>query len=92
MPVYEAVRRYIFSQTYQLFHINGLTYSFLYNMAKELYQKQVVMFVGGGSKGSDPIVLRKGGKKYRGFMTGKTDSNGRYLLLIHLTEIDLENY
>lgn len=91
MPVYEAVRRYIFSQTYQLFHINGLTYSFLYNMAKELYQKQVVMFVGGGSKGSDPIVLRKGGKKYRGFMSGDIFLKG-YKLLIHLTDIDLEDY
>lgn len=28
IPVYEAMRRYIFTHTYQLFHTNGLTYSF----------------------------------------------------------------
>ena len=92
IPIYEALRRYVFVHTYQLFHTNGLTYSFLYEMAKELEEKKLAMFIGAGASGTDPIVLMKGGKKYRGFMTGKTDSNGRYLLLIHLTEIDLENY
>ena len=61
-------------------------------MAKELEEKKLAMFVGAGAQGTDPIVLIKGGKKYRGFMTGQTEKEGRYKLLIHLTEIDLENY
>jgi hypothetical protein len=93
IPVYEAVRRYVFCHTYQLFHTNGLTYSFLFELAKKLHDKREMMFIGGGSGGTDPIVLMKGGKKYRGFMSGKIGySNTTYQLLIHLTEIDLEDY
>ena len=92
ISLYEALRRYVFAHTYQLFHTNGLTYSFLYEMAKELDEKKIAMFIGGGPKGTDPIVLMKGGKKYRGFMTGELKTQGRYKLLIHLTEIDLEDY
>ena len=92
IPVYEALRRYIFVHTYQLFHTNGLTYSFLYDMAKELSEKKIAMFVGAGAGGTEPIVLMKGGKKYRGFMTGQIETEGRYKLLIHLTEIDLEDF
>lgn len=93
IPVYEAMRRYIFTHTYQLFHTNGLTYSFLFDMAKQLFEKKEMMFIGGGAGGSDPIVLMKGGKKYRGFMSGEIGySNTTYRLLIHLTDIDLEDY
>lgn len=92
IPVYEALRRYVFVHTYQLFHTNGLTYSFLYEMAKELSEKKIAMFIGAGIGGTEPIVLMKGGKKYRGFMTGEIESEGRYKLLIHLTEIDLEDF
>ena len=93
IPVYEAMRRYIFTHTYQLFHTNGLTYSFLFDLAKQLHEKKEMMFIGGGAGGSDPIVLMKGGKKYRGFMSGAIAyNNTSYLLLIHLTDIDLEDY
>lgn len=93
IPVYEAMRRYIFTHTYQLFHTNGLTYSFLFDMAKQLFEKKEMMFIGGGAGGSDPIVLMKGGKKYRGFMSGEIGyNNTSYKLLIHLTDIDLEDY
>ena len=52
-----------------------------------------MMFIGGGAGGSDPIVLMKGGKKYRGFMSGEIAyDNTSYQLLIHLTDIDLEDY
>ena len=93
IPIYEAMRRYIFCHTYQLFHTNGLTYSFLFELAKKLYDKKEMMFIGGGAYGSDPIVLMKGGKKYRGFMSGQIAyNNTSYRLLIHLTNIDLEDY
>lgn len=93
ISVYEAMRRYIFTHTYQLFHTNGLTYSFLFELAKQLHEKNEMMFIGGGAGGSDPIVLMKGGKKYRGFMSGEIAyDNTSYQLLIHLTDIDLEDY
>jgi hypothetical protein len=93
IPVYQAMRRYIFSHTYQLFHTNGLTYSFLFDLASRLHEKKEMMFIGGGVGGSEPIVLMKGGKKYRGFMSGHIAyNNSSYKLLIHLTDIDLEDY
>ena len=92
IPVKEAMRRYVFTHHYQLFHTNGLTFDFLYGMAKELEEKKVMMFVGSGDKGTDPIVFRKGGKKYRGFMSGRICGNDAFYLFLHLTEIDLEDF
>lgn len=92
IPVKEAMRRYVFTHHYQLFHTNGLTFDFLYRMAKELEEKKVMMFVGSGDKGTDPIVFQKGGKKYRGFMSGRICGNDAFYLFLHLTEIDLEDF
>ena len=91
IPVKEAMRRYVFTHHYQLFHTNGLTFDFLFGMAKELEEKKIMMFMGSGENGTDPIVLQKGGKKYRGFMSGRTGKDSFYLYL-HLTEIDLEDF
>ena len=63
----------------------------LYDMAKKLEEEEAAMFVGGGLDGKAPIVLTRGGKKYRGFMTGQTKKSTAYKLLLHLTEIDLED-
>ena len=90
IPIYEAARRYVLSQHYQLYHTNGLTFDFLYDVAKELWEKKEMCFVGGGPEGLDPIVLVKGGKHYRGFLSGRV-FNKSYVLILHLTEIDLED-
>ena len=50
---------------YQIKHVNGLTFDFLFNIAKKLHEKQSFMMMGGG-KGSDPLVFNDGGKPYRG--------------------------
>lgn len=36
MPKDAAVKKFVFSKHYQICHVNGLTYDFLYEMAKEL--------------------------------------------------------
>ena len=92
VPLKEALRRYVFTRHYQLFHTNGLTFDFLYEMAKELEEKKVMVFTGSGPDGTDPIVLQKGGKKYRGFMSGRTSGKDKFFLFLHLTEIDLEDF
>ncbi len=85
----EAVRKFVFASKLQIVHINGLTYDFLYGMAKELAESNSLMMVGGGSKGRDPLVFRRGSVPYRGFLEGRIDGD-KYLLLLHLSNLELK--
>lgn len=87
----EAIRRFVFSRKYQIRHINGVTFDFLYNMAKELAESQSMMLVGAGSRGLDPILLTRGGQPYRGFLEGRV-GNERYALILHLSDIELKGF
>src|SRR5687767_7561620 len=53
----EVYNRFVFTGKRQLVHINGLTYDFLYAIAKELAEADSLMLVGSGPKGTNPIVL-----------------------------------
>jgi hypothetical protein len=88
-PKAEAVRKFVFTKKYQLRHTSGLTYDFLYDMAKTLHESESLMFVGGGPKGNEPIVLTAGGEQYRGFLEGRIDGD-RYCLILHLTNMELK--
>jgi len=85
----DAVRRFVFASKLQIVHINGLTYDFLYGMAKELAEADSLMMVGGGSKGRDPLVFRRGSVPYRGFLEGRVDGE-KYILLLHLSNLELK--
>lgn len=85
----EAVRRFAFSSKLQIVHVNGLTYDFLYGMAKELAEENALMMVGGGSKGRDPLVFRRGSVPYRGFLEGRVEGD-KYILLLHLSNLELK--
>ena len=85
----EAVRRFVFSSKLQIVHVNGLTYDFLYGMAKELVEENTLMMVGGGSKGRDPLVFRRGSVPYRGFLEGRVEGD-KYILLLHLSNLELK--
>lgn len=85
----EAMRKFVFATKMQLKHINGLTYDFLYGMAKELESKNSLMLLGAGPKSNQPLVLRRGGTPYRGFLEGRT-SGDRYCLLLHLSNLELK--
>jgi len=56
----EAVRKFVFSNKIQLMHVNGLTYDFLFDMAKKLHDKNCLMLLGGGPKANEPLILRRG--------------------------------
>lgn len=88
-PKKEAAKRFVFTRKYQIRHINGVTYDFLYNMAKELEKNDEVVLVGAGKKGTEPILLSRGGEPYRGFLEGRTEDD-RYLLILHLSNIELK--
>ncbi len=85
----EAVRKFVFSAKMQLLHINGLTYDFLYAMASELEKNESLMLLGGGPKNNQPLVLRRGGSPYRGFLEGRTDGE-KYCLVLHLSNLELK--
>jgi hypothetical protein len=87
-PKSEAIKKFVFTKNYQIRHVNGLTYDFLYEMAKSLQETNSLMFVGGGKKGTDPVVLASGGVPYRGFLEGRIDGD-KYCLILHLTNLEL---
>ena len=86
----EAIRRYVFSSKLQIVHINGLTYDFLYGMAKELSELNSLMLLGGGKSGKEPLVFRRGSTPYRGFLEGRVKDDS-YILLLHLSNSELKN-
>lgn len=88
-PRKEIIRRFVFTRSYQLRHINGATFDFLYAMAEELHQKDSLVMLGGGKKGNEPILLSRGGQPYRGFLEGRIKDD-RYMLILHLSDIELK--
>lgn len=89
IPKQKAVRMFVFARKYQVKHINGLTYDFLYDMARQLHEKNSLMLVGGGPKGVGPLVLSNGGTPYRAFLEGRIEGE-KYCLVLHLTNLELK--
>lgn len=85
----KAVRMFVFSRKYQIRHINGLTFDFLYDMARQLHESNSLMLLGAGSKGNAPLVMTTGGVSYRAFLEGRIDGD-KYSLLLHLTNLELK--
>jgi hypothetical protein len=90
IPVTEAVRRFAFQRRLQLFHVNGITFDFLFEIARTLHMSQSLMLVGAGDKGSDPLIFRANGKPYRGFLHGRVDDT-RFQLFLLLSAMELKN-
>lgn len=86
----EAIRRFVFSRTLQISHFDGLTYDYLFGIAKELDDEGVMVLMGAGEKGKDPLVLQTNGTPYRAFLEGRIDGE-RYQLLLHLSNMELKN-
>lgn len=85
----DAIRRFIFAAKLQIVHINGLTYDFLFQMAKELEESGSLMMLGAGPKGRDPLVFRTRSVPYRAFLEGRVRGNS-YLLLLHLSNMEMK--
>lgn len=85
----DAIRKFVFSNKVQLTHVNGLTYDFLFAMAKELEQQDSLLIVGAGPKSNQPLILRRGSTPYRGFLEGRT-SGDQYCLVLHLSNLELK--
>lgn len=88
-PKDEAIRKFVFTKKYQIRHVNGVTFDFLYNIAKELHESRALGLVVAGKKGNEPILLSRGGQPYRGFLEGRVEGE-KYCLILHLTDIELK--
>ena len=58
----EMSRKLVFAKKYQISHVNGLTFDFLFEMAKMLHDKDSIMMLGAGAKGNEPLVFQDGAK------------------------------
>lgn len=85
----EVYNRFVFAGKRQIVHVNGLTYDFLYAMAKELEASESLMLLGAGPKNNQPLVLTRGGQQYRGFVEGRTQGE-KYCLILHLSNMELK--
>ena len=90
MPKSKMYNKLVFTKKYQIKHINGLTYDFLFEMAKQLSDKDSLMMLGGGKSGKEPLVMNDGGKPYRAFLEGRVKEE-RYCLILHLTDQELKS-
>ena len=88
-PKAAALRKFVFTRSYQLHHVNGLTYDFLFEMAKKLDESKSMMLIGGGEKGVGPLVFTNNGSAYRGFLEGRVKGD-KYILILHLTNLELK--
>ena len=89
IPRADLVRKYAIKRSMQLRHVDGVTYDFLYAIAKELDEKDSVMLLGGGEAGKGPLVLQSNGSPYRGFLDGRINGD-KYVLLMHLSSMELK--
>jgi len=85
----EVYNKFVFAAKLQIVHVNGLTFDFLYAMAKDLEEKQSLMLMGAGPRSNLPLVLQRGGTQYRGFLEGRTQGD-KYCLILHLSNMELK--
>ena len=89
IPKKKAVLRFSFRRTIQIQHVDGLTYDYLYGMAKDLSAKEEMVIIGGGPGGKKPLVFQTNGTPYRGLLEGRVDG-AKYKLLLHLSNMELK--
>ena len=88
-PIEEVVRKFALVRAMQLRHVNGLTFDFLYGIAKALHEAKKMALVGSGAKGASPLIFGTNGTPYRGFLGGRVDGE-KYLLVLHLSNLELK--
>ena len=85
----EILKKFVITKSIQLRHVDGLTYEFLFDMAKILEDRKSLMLLGGGS-GKNPLNFQTNGTPYRGFLDGRI-KNKQYQLILRLSNMELKN-
>ena len=89
MPISTVLCKFALSRKLQLCHLDGLTFDFLYDMAKLLHEKDSMLLLGGGPKGRQPLIFQRNGSPFRGFLEGRVKADS-YLLVLHLSNLELK--
>ena len=89
MPAAQVVRKFALVRKQQLRHVNGLTFDFLFDIARTLEKSEQLLVVGAGARGQQPLIFQTNGTPFRGFLEGRTDGD-RYLLVLHLSNLELK--
>lgn len=82
VPVEKFLNSFVITRTYALLHDTGVTFDFLFQLAKKLADSNSVALLGAGAKGNAPIIFQDGGKGYRCALMGKIEEGNRYQLLV----------
>lgn len=85
----DAVKRFVFTGKKQLAHVNGLTFDFLYEIAKKLHDEDSLLLMRAGEGRDRPLVMNRGGKSYNAFLEGRIKGDS-YLLILHLSNMELK--
>jgi len=89
----DIVKNYIISHSFFITHTDGVTYKFLYEIAKNLSnEKKFARLISYDpiSKKPSPLILREGGKPFAGiFLEGRIKGD-EYCLILHLSEQELK--
>lgn len=85
----DAVTKFVFTNKKQLVHVNGLTFDFLFDMAKTLQKKDALLLLRGGEGANSPLVMNRGGKAYNAFLEGRVKGDS-YCLIMHLSNMELK--
>jgi hypothetical protein len=89
MPAIDVVRRFALVRKMQLRHVNGLTFDFLYEMARLLHDEGKLLRVGAGPKATLPLIFQTNGSPFHGFLEGRVDGE-KYLLVLHLSNLEIK--
>ena len=93
VPLEQGLTQFVFKHTFQIVHVDGLTFDFLSGLAKDLHDKKEIALLGGGAKGNQPLIVRERGTPYRGFLFGELGTGAdkdRYKLLLLLSDQELK--
>lgn len=89
MPIEQVVRRFALVRKVQLRHVNGLTFDFLLEMARELDREGKMLRVGAGPKAQLPLIFQTNGSPFHGFLEGRVEGE-TYRLVLHLSNLELK--
>ena len=89
LPISAVLNKFVLLRKLQICHLDGLTFDFLYGMAKDLQEEKSMLFLGGGPTGKDPLIFQRNGTPLRGFLEGRV-KEGSYLLVLHLSNLELK--
>ncbi len=84
----DLVQKFVMHKIYQLIHLDGLSFDFLFKLSQEIQPSGFVR-VSGGIKGNEPLILRREGLPTFAYLHGRVDGD-KYCCTLHLTHSELK--